>query len=89
MIFVVWKMVGFGMILLVAGIQAISNDVISASKIDGASPFLRVRCSIIPLAARSIILATLISALGSTLAFDQFYQMTDSGPRGQTVTTVY
>lgn len=86
---VTWKVVGFGMILMVAGIQAISNDVVEASKIDGASAFLRVRRIIIPLAARSIILATLISAIGSMLAFDQFYLMTGGGPRGQTFTTVY
>ena len=86
---VIWKVVGFGMILMVAGIQAISNDVIEASKIDGASNLLRIRRIIIPLAARSIILATLISAIGSMLAFDQFYLMTGGGPRGQTFTTVY
>ncbi len=86
---VVWKVVGFGMILMVAGIQAISNDVIEASMIDGASALLRIRRIIIPLAARSIVLATLISAIGSMLAFDQFYLMTGGGPRGQTFTTVY
>ncbi len=86
---VVWKVVGFGMILMVAGIQAISNDVIEASMIDGASGFMRLRRIIIPLASRSIILATLISAIGSMLAFDQFYLMTGGGPRGQTFTTVY
>ena len=57
--------------------------------IDGASPFMRVRRIIIPLAARSIILATLISAIGSMLAFDQFYLMSGGGPRGQTFTSVY
>ena len=54
-----------------------------------ASPFLRLSRIIIPLAARSIILATLISAIGAMLAFDQFYQMTGGCPRGQTFTTVY
>ena len=34
-------------------------------------------------------MATLISAIGSMLAFDQFYLMTGGGPRGQTFTTVY
>lgn len=86
---VVWKVVGFGMILMVAGLQAIGNDVIEASKIDGAGTFLRIRRILIPLAMRSIILATLISAIGSMLAFDQFYLMTGGGPRGQTFTTVY
>jgi multiple sugar transport system permease protein len=89
MISVLWKVVGFGMILMVAGIQAIGNDIIEASKIDGASGFMRARRIIIPLAARSILLATLISAIGSMLAFDQFYLMTGGGPRGQTFTSVY
>lgn len=89
MISVLWKVVGFGMILMVAGIQAIGNDIIEASKIDGASGWMRVRRIIVPLAARSILLATLISAIGSMLAFEQFYLMTGGGPRGQTFTSVY
>lgn len=86
---VTWKVVGFGMILMVAGIQAVSNDVIEAAMIDGASVWMRVRRIVIPLAMRSIVLATLISAIGSMLAFDQFYLMSGGGPRGQTFTTVY
>ena len=86
---VVWKVVGFGMILMVAGIQAVSHDVVEAAMIDGASPWMRVRRIIVPLAMRSIVLATLISVIGSMLAFDQFYLMSGGGPRGQTFTTVY
>ena len=89
MISVLWKVVGFGMILMVAGIQAIGNDIIEAAKIDGASGWMQVRRIIIPLASRSILLATLISAIGSMLAFEQFYLMTGGGPRGQTFTSVY
>ena len=89
MISVVWKVVGFGMILMLAGIQAIGTDIIEASKIDGAGGWMRVRRIIVPLAARSILLATLISAIGSMLAFEQFYLMTGGGPRGQTFTSVY
>lgn len=89
LISVVWKVVGFGMILMVAGIQTIDNEVIEASKIDGATYWQRVRRVIMPLALPSIVLATLISAIGSMLAFDQFYLMTGGGPRGQTFTSVY
>ena len=42
-----------------------------------------------PLSRRIILLATLVSAIGSMLAFDQFYIMTSGGPRGQTFTAVY
>ncbi len=86
---VTWKVVGLGMILMIAGIQTISQDVIEASMIDGARYWQRVRKIIIPLAARSIFLATLIVVIGSMLAFDQFYLMTGGAPRGQTFTSVY
>ncbi|WP_404402183.1 carbohydrate ABC transporter permease [Pelagibacterium halotolerans] len=86
---VVWKIVGFGMIIMLAGMQTIGQDIVEASMIDGASYWQRVRRIIIPLSSRSILLATLISAIGSMLAFDQFYLMTGGAPRGQTFTSVY
>jgi multiple sugar transport system permease protein len=86
---VVWKVVGFGMLLFVAAIQAISADVIEASLIDGATYWQRVRMIYLPLTARTVLLVTLISAIGSMLAFDQFYIMTLGGPIGQTFTAVY
>jgi multiple sugar transport system permease protein len=86
---VVWKVVGFGMIIMLSGIQSINHEVLEAAMIDGATWWQRVRRIILPLAARSILLATLISAIGSMLAFDQFYLMTGGRPRGQTFTSVY
>jgi len=86
---VVWKVVGFGMIIMLAGIQSINHEVIEAAMIDGATWWQRVRRIILPLSLRAILLATLISAIGSMLAFDQFYLMTGGRPRGQTFTSVY
>ncbi len=86
---VTWKVVGFGMILIMAGIQSISADLFEAARIDGASRLLQVRRIILPLAARSLMMATVISVIGSMLAFDQFYLMTGGGPRGKTFTSVY
>ena len=86
---VVWKIVGFGMILIVAAMHSIDRELIDASMIDGASYWQRVRAIILPLTSRTILLATLISAIGSMLAFDQFYLMTGGAPRGQTFTSVY
>ncbi|MEO5805443.1 sugar ABC transporter permease [Devosia sp.] len=86
---VIWKVVGFGMILFVAAINSISHEVNEAAMIDGASYWQRVTRIILPLSWRTIVLATLISAIGSMLAFDQFYILTGGGPRGQTFTSVY
>jgi multiple sugar transport system permease protein len=86
---VTWKVVGFGMILFVAAIQSINAEVLEAATIDGASYWRQIWKIIIPLSMRTILLVTLISAIGSMLAFDQFYIMTGGNPRGQTFTSVY
>ena len=57
--------------------------------IDGATYWQRVRRIILPLSYRTILLATLISVIGSLLAVDQFIIMTGGNPRGQTFTSVY
>jgi multiple sugar transport system permease protein len=86
---ITWKVVGFGMVLFVAGIQSINTDILEAALMDGASYWGRVRLIILPLTRRVVLLTTLVSAIGSMLAFDQFYIMTSGGPRGQTFTAVY
>src|SRR5271154_4521769 len=86
---ITWKVVGFGMVLFMAGIQSINPDILEAALMDGASYWGRVRLIILPLTRRVLLLTTLVSAIGSMLAFDQFYIMTSGGPRGQTFTAVY
>ncbi|MDW6024059.1 sugar ABC transporter permease [Mesorhizobium sp. BAC0120] len=86
---VVWKVVGFGMILFVANIQGIDKEINEAAMIDGAGYWQRVARIVLPLSYRTIVLATLISAIGSMLAFEQFYIMTNGGPQGRTFTSVY
>ena len=86
---IVWKVVGFGMILFVAAIQAIPREINEAAMVDGASYWQRVRRITLPLTARTILLVTLVSVIGSLLAFDQFYIMTAGQPRNLTATSVF
>jgi multiple sugar transport system permease protein len=86
---ITWKVVGFGMVLFIAAIQSIDREILEAAVIDGAGYWKRALLIIVPLSRRIILLATLVSAIGSMLAFDQFYIMTSGGPRGQTFTAVY
>jgi multiple sugar transport system permease protein len=86
---VVWKVIGFGMILFVGAIQAIPTDAIEAAVVDGASFWLRLRGVILPLTLRTILLVTLLSVIGSLLAFDQFYIMTAGQPQNETATSVF
>jgi multiple sugar transport system permease protein len=86
---VTWKVLGFGVILFVAAIHAIPTEVNEAAMVDGASAWQRVRRVTLPLTMRTILLVTLISVIGSLLAFDQFYIMTNGQPLNQTASYVF
>ena len=86
---IVWKVIGFGMILFVGAIQAIPTEITEATMVDGASYWQRVRRVILPLTRRTVLLVTLISVVGSLLAFDQFYIMTAGQPHNETATAVF
>ena len=57
--------------------------------VDGASYWQRVVRVTVPLTRRTILLVTLISVIGSLLAFDQFYIMTAGQPFNETATSVF
>jgi multiple sugar transport system permease protein len=86
---IVWKVVGFGMLLFVAAIQAIPHEINEATMVDGAGYWQRVWRITLPLTARTILLVTLFSIIGSLLAFDQFFLMTAGQPFNQTATSVF
>ena len=86
---IVWKVVGFGMILFVASLQAIGEEINEAALIDGAGYWRRLVHIALPLTSRTVLLTTLVSAIGSMLAFDQFYIMTAGGPESKTFTSLY
>jgi multiple sugar transport system permease protein len=86
---VVWKVMGFGMILFVGAIQAVPNEINEASMVDGATSRQRVTRIVLPLTLRTVLLVTLVSVIGSLLAFDQFYIMTAGQPHNETATSVF
>ena len=73
---VVWKTVGFTMILLLSGMQAIPDEIYQAAMVDGATYWGRLLHITMPLLRRTFALALVLSVIGSYLAFDQFYIMT-------------
>jgi multiple sugar transport system permease protein len=86
---IVWKVIGFGMLLFVAAIQAIPGDIDEAAMVDGATYWRRVWFITLPLTLKTILLVTLISVIGSLLAFDQFFLMTAGQPFNRTASSVF
>lgn len=89
MVLVVWKTAGFTMILLMTGLQSVPHDILEAAHIDGANRFQRFWKIRLPLIRRTLALALILSVAGSMLAFDQFYIISNGGPRNSTLTAVY
>jgi multiple sugar transport system permease protein len=86
---ITWKVIGFGMLLYVAAIQAIPHEINEAAMMDGAAYWQRVARVTLPLTYRTILLVTLISVIGSLLAFDQFFLMTAGQPFNRTASSVF
>lgn len=87
-VLVVWFASGLTMVLLMAGMQGISPDLLEAASIDGASWLKQELYVRVPLLRRTIALSLIISVAGSFLAFNQFYILTQGGPGTSTDTVV-
>ncbi|MGH9107749.1 MAG: carbohydrate ABC transporter permease [Acidimicrobiales bacterium] len=87
-VLVVWFAAGFTMMILMAGMQGIPDYLYESAAVDGASWWDRERMITIPLLRRSIALSLVISVIGSLLAFNQFFIITDGGPGSSTQSVV-
>lgn len=82
----VWKTTPFISILLLAGLQSISQDLYEAHAIDGASPWQSFYRITLPLLMPQILIATLFRVAQSFGIFDLVQVMTGGGPAGSTET---
>jgi multiple sugar transport system permease protein len=87
-ILVIWFASGLTMMLLMAGMQGIPSELYEQARVDGASWWSAERRLTLPLLRRSIALSLIISVIGSFLAFNQFYIITDGGPGTSTQSVV-
>jgi multiple sugar transport system permease protein len=83
-----WKGIGYAMLVFLAGLQAIPQDLIEAATVDGASWLQRLRHIVVPLLAPTTFFILVTSFIGAMQAFDQFYVMTQGGPAFTTTTLV-
>ena len=76
----VWKWTGYHVVLFLAGLQAIPEDLHEASNIDGANWWQDLIYISIPLLRSVILLNLTIALMGAFSAFDLVYVMTKGGP---------
>ena len=85
-IVVFWQFVGYSMVIFLAGLQGIPEEVLEAAAIDGAGPVRRFWSVIRPLLAPAITINVMLSLIGGFKLFDQVFVMTQGGPGGATNT---
>lgn len=77
---IIWQSSGLPMILFLAGLQGIPEELIEASKIDGATSFQILRYITIPLLRETFIIVISLAIIHSLKTFDLIYTMTWGGP---------
>jgi raffinose/stachyose/melibiose transport system permease protein len=75
-----WKYFGFHMILLLAGLQGIPQELDEAAAIDGASRAQTIRYVTLPLLGPTIRVSVLLSMIGALQLFDLIWVTTGGGP---------
>lgn len=83
-----WKDLGFVMVILLAGLQAIPSDVLEAARVDGADSWKRFWYVTFPLLTPATFFVLVISLINGFQVFDQVYVMTGGGPAGSSQVVV-
>ncbi len=84
LIVIFWKFFGIHMMIYIAGLQAISKEVLEAAKVDGAGSFITAIRIKIPMLIPTIKLSVFLSLLGSLQLFDIIMPLTGGGPSNVT-----
>ncbi|WP_404347956.1 sugar ABC transporter permease [Sutcliffiella horikoshii] len=89
MIVTIWKGLGYYMVIYLAGLQSIPDDLYEAADIDGASKWKQIWHITVPLLMPSIMIVTIMSSISAMKVFEEIYVMTGGGPLNSSKTLVF
>ena len=85
----VWKNFGYNMVIFLANLQAVPEEVYEAARIDGASLFQQLVYITLPILRPTLILVGILTTAGYFQLFAEPYVMTQGGPLRSTVSVLY
>lgn len=85
-IVIVWQFSGYSMVIFIAGLGAIPDDVVEASAIDGAGPFRQFFDIRLPLLKPALLINFLLTLIAGLKQFDVVWVLTQGGPGVSTQT---
>jgi multiple sugar transport system permease protein len=84
----VWKNFGYNMLVFLAGLQSIPEELYEAARLDGASAWQRFRHVTLPMLGPTIVFVGVVTMIASFQIFSEPYVMTQGGPLKSTTTLV-
>ncbi|MET0842432.1 MAG: sugar ABC transporter permease, partial [Mycetocola sp.] len=85
----VWRNVGTLMVIFLAGLQAIPEELQEAALMDGAGPWRRLRSITLPLLRPTLLLGAVLISVGYLQFFEEAFVMTKGGPLDSTLSIAY
>jgi raffinose/stachyose/melibiose transport system permease protein len=79
-----WQLIGYMMIIYIAGIQSIPGELIDAACVDGATPFQVLRHITVPMVMPAITICLFLTLTNSFRLFDQNLALTNAAPSRKT-----
>ena len=79
-----WQLIGYMMVIYIAGLQNVPTDLQEAAKVDGANRWQTLRNVTLPLVMPSVTICTFLTLTNSFKLFDQNLALTAGAPSGQT-----
>ena len=89
LIFVVWKAFGYNMLVFIAALATVPQDLYEAARLDGAGAWARFRHVTLPAIGPALLLAAVLSVANFLQLFTEPYVMTHGGPAQSTLTVMY
>lgn len=80
----VWQMAGYIMIIYIAYLQSIPDELLEAADMDGASYFQKLKNVVMPLVAPAFTVSMFLTLSGAFKIYDQNLSLTGGGPGGST-----
>ncbi len=84
-----WEWIPFALLILLTGLASLSNDVLEAAKLDGASGWQEFRFIILPHLAQTISVVVMLESIFLLTVFAEIFATTSGGPGLETTTLPY
>lgn len=85
----IWQSLGFYIVIYIAGLQSVPDEIVEASIVDGAGSVVRFFKITIPLIMPSVTTCVFMALTNSIKLFDVVVSLTNGGPGGETTTITY